>query len=229
MLCCNDPDIKLIEDYYVCLNCLSSNPINNKSDDCCNNPNINSKRICISCGAINQLYTNELEFQENDSYQTNVLYKIKKVHNPYKYLKKNYPEIKNEKIYDFILEAIQFIQDFHKLKRKPFTKYVPYLYEFYRENDESIPELYEIEKDLILDKEIIDKLEELTNNKNKSKFIKPKNNKIIDNKYYYYNKSKNEYFKKSRYCQYNECYKIGNFKDEWHDKNYCKKHIDDNS
>ena len=117
----------------------------------------------------------ELEFQKNDSYQTNVLFKIKKVHNPYKYLKKYYPEIKDKKIYDFILESIQFIQDFYKLKRKPFGKYVPYLYEFYRENDESIPELYEIDKDLILEKEIIDKLNELTNNKNKSKIIKQKN------------------------------------------------------
>ena len=45
------------------------------------------------------------------------------------------------KIYNFILEAIQFIQDFYKLKRKPFTKYVPYLYNFYRENNESIPNI----------------------------------------------------------------------------------------
>ena len=43
------------------------------------------------------MYTNKLDFQENDSYQTNVLYKIKKVHNLYKYLTKNYPEIKDKK------------------------------------------------------------------------------------------------------------------------------------
>ena len=48
--------------------------------------------------------------------------KLKKAHNPYKYLKKNYPKIKDKKIYDFILESIQIIQDFYKLKRKPFTK-----------------------------------------------------------------------------------------------------------
>ena len=229
MTCCDNPDIKKIDDHYVCLNRLSSTPIiDNKSDDCCNNPNINSKGVCINCATIHQLYTNKLEFQENNAYETNVLYKLKKVHNPYKYLKKNYPEIKNEKIYDFILESIQFIQDFYKLKRKPFTKYVPYLYEFYRENNESIPELYEIEKDLILDKEIINKLDKLTNNKNKSKIIKQKNDKIFDNKYYYFNKSKNEYFKRLRYCSYNDCYKIANFKDNLTNKKYCKTHSNDN-
>ena len=229
MTCCNNHNIKKIQNLYVCLNCLSSTPINNKSDDCCNNPNINSKGICINCGTIHLKFKIELEFQKNNAYQTNVLFKIKKVHNPYKYLNKNYPEIKNKKIYDFILESIQFIQDFYKLKRKPFGKYVPYLYEFYRENDESIPELYEIDKDLILEKEIIDKLNELTNNKNKSKIIKQKKYKIIDNKYYYFNKSKNEYFKKSRYCSYNDCIKIANFIDNWNDKKYCKNHIDNNA
>ena len=229
MTCCVNPDIKKIQELYVCLNCLYSNTINNKSDDCCKNPNINSKGICINCATIHLKFKIELEFQENNAYETNVLFKIKKVHNPYKYLKKNYPEIKDKKIYDFILEAIQFIQNFYKLKRKPFTKYVPYLYNFYRENDESIPELYEIEKNLILEKEIIDKLNELTNNKNKSKIIKQKNDKIFDNRYYYFNKSKNEYFKKSRYCSYNDCIKIANFKDGWSDKKYCKNHLDDDA
>ena len=177
MTCCDNPNIKkLNEDHYVCLNCISSTPIiDKKSDDCCNNPNINSKGICINCATIHLNYIQiELEFQKNDSYQTNVLYKIKKVHNPYKYLKKNYSEINNIMIFEFILESIQFIQDFYKLKRKPFTKYVPYLYNYYRENDESLPDIFKTDKALILDKEIIDKLEELTNNKNKSKFIKEK-------------------------------------------------------
>ena len=230
MTCCDNSDIKKINGHYVCLNCLSSTIIiDKKSDDCCDNPNINSDGLCINCGTIHQIFTNKLEFKENNAYETNVLFKLKKVHNPYKYLKKYYPEIKNEKIYNFILEAIQFIQDFYKLKRKPFGKYVPYFYEFYKENDKSIPELYEINKDLILEKEIIDKLNELTNNKNKSKFIKEKKNKIIDNKYYYFNKSKNEYFKKLRYCSYNECYKIANFKDNWNNKKYCKNHIDNDA
>ena len=167
MSCCVKPDIKkLNEDYYACINCLFSTPIiDNKSDDCCSNPNISSEGVCLNYSTIHQIYTNKLEFQENDAYQTNVLYKIKNIHNPYKYLKKNYPQIKNKKIYDFILESIQIIQDYYELKRKPFTKYVPYLYNFYRENDKSMPNLFKTEKDLILEKEIIDKLNELTNNK----------------------------------------------------------------
>ena len=65
-------------------------------------------------------FSNQQSFLENDEYQTNVLYKSKKVYVPYKYLKTKYPEIKCEKIYDFILKSIQYIQDFYKLKRKPF-------------------------------------------------------------------------------------------------------------
>ena len=230
MTCCVNPNItKLNEDYYVCLNCLFASPITDKkSDDCCDNPNINSEGICISCSTIHQIFTNKLEFQENDAYQTNVLYKIKKIHNPYKYLKKNYPQIENEKIYDSILESIQFIQDFYKLKRKPFTKYVPYLYNFFGENNESIPNLFKTDKNLILEKEIINKLNELTNNKNKSKIIKQKNNKIFDEKYYYFNKSKNDYFKKLRYCSYKDCIKIASFKDNLTNKKYCKTHSNDN-
>ena len=230
MTCCDNPNIKkLNEEYYVCLNCLFTSPIiDKKSNDCCNNPNISAEGICLTCSTIHQIFTNKLEFQENDSYQTNVLYKIKKVHNPYKYLKKNYPKIKDKKIYDFILESIQIIQDYYKLRRKPFTKYVPYLYNFYRENNNSLPNLFKIDKDLILEKEIIDELNKLTNNKNKSKIIKPKNDEIFDEKYYYFNKSKNNYFKKLRYCSYDDCHKIANFKDESNNKKYCKTHSNNN-
>ena len=226
MTCCARPNIKkLNEDYDVCINCLFSIPIiDKKTADCSNNMNISPDGICISCGTIHKIFKNKLDYHENDSYQTNVLYKIKKVHNPYKYLKKNYPEIKNEKIYDFILEAIQFIQNFYKLKRKPFTKYVQYLYNFYRENDKSIPELFKTEKNLILEKEIIYKLNELTNNKNKSKIIKQKNDKTFDEKYYYFDKSKNDYFKKLRYCSFGNCLKIANFNDNATNKKYCKTH-----
>ena len=95
MSCCVKPDIKkLNKEYYVCLNCLFSSPIiDKKSDDCCINSNINSEGVCISCRTIHQIFTNKLEFQENDAYQTNILYKIKKVHNPYKYLKKIIPKL----------------------------------------------------------------------------------------------------------------------------------------
>ena len=122
MVCCDNQDIKKLDkDNYVCLNCLFMMPIiDKKSDYCCNNMNISPDGICINCGTIHQIFTNKLDYKENDTYQTNVLYKIKRIHTPYKYLKKNYPEIKNVKIYDFILESIQFIQDFYKLK-KPFV------------------------------------------------------------------------------------------------------------
>ena len=70
------------------------------------------------------------------------------------------------------------------------------MYNFYRENDKSIPNKFKTDKNLILEKEIIDKLNELSNNKNVSKIIKPKYDKkpTIDDKYYYFNKSKNNYF-----------------------------------
>ena len=42
-------------------------------------------------------FTDRPSFLENDEYQANVLYKSKKVHIPYKYLKTKYPEIKFEK------------------------------------------------------------------------------------------------------------------------------------
>ena len=219
MGCCDNQDIKkLNEDYYVCLNCLFSIPIiDKKSDDCCNNMNVSPNGICISCGTVHKIFTNKLDYKENDAYQTNALYKLKKVHNPYKYLKKNYPEIKNIRMYDFILESSQFIQDFYKLKRKPFGKYVPYLYNFYRENDKSIPIInkYKIDKKLILEKEILDKLNELSNNKNTSEIISPKydKNSTFDNKYDYFNESKHNYFKKLRYCSFENCFKIANFKD----------------
>ena len=51
---------------------------------------------------------------------------------------------------------------------------------------------------------------------------KPVNDDEILKKYYYFNKSKNQYFKKVRYCQFNHCYKIGNFKEN--NINYCKEH-----
>ena len=100
------------------------------------------------------------------------------------------------------------------------------MYNFYRENDKSIPDLFKTEKKLIIDKEIIDKLNKLTNNKNKSEIVKQKNDKKYDKKYYYFNKSKNEYFKKLRYCYYNDCYKIANFKDN---KKFCKQHSNNES
>ena len=99
MTCCARPNIKkLNEDYDVCINCLFSIPIiDKKSDECCINPNITSEGVCLNCSTIHQIFTNKLDYHENDSYQTNVLYKIKKVHNPYKYFKKIILKLKIKK------------------------------------------------------------------------------------------------------------------------------------
>ena len=61
---------------------------------CCDDPNILKTRIqniCLNCGNIEIPIINEPSFLENDEYQTNILYKSKKVHIPYKYLKSKYP------------------------------------------------------------------------------------------------------------------------------------------
>ena len=39
---------------------------------------------------------------------------------------------------------------------------------------------------------------------------------------------KTNILKKTRYCQFNNCYKIGNFKNEKDNKNYCKKYSNNN-
>ena len=50
---------------------------------CCDNMNFSETRgYCLSCGTIDQVYSNELHYVENDEYQTNVLNKSKKVHIP---------------------------------------------------------------------------------------------------------------------------------------------------
>ena len=158
-------------------------------------------------------------------------------------LNQNFQKLDLKKIYDFILESIRYIQDFYKLKRKPYTRYVPYLHNFYQEKDSNIPIIqnFKENKDLILDQKTIDKLNELyikysdskkiinesKNIKSDNINIKPVDDEEILNKYYYFNKSKNQYFKKTRYCQFNNCYKISNFKDN--NKNYCTEHSNNNA
>ena len=246
---CNNPNTIVINDEKFCFNCLQSykkseeKNIKNKINkyNCCGNPNIifgDLNDICISCGAIHQKIVNELPYLENDGYQTNILHKSKKVHIPYKYLKKQFPEIKYEKIYDFILNSIQIIQDYYKLKRKPYTKYVPSLYNFYRETFPDTPIIENFKNnDLILEKEIIDELYKLLNLKTNiisnyikanNKISKPVDDEDILKKFYYFNKTKNKYFKKTKYCNFNKCFKIGNYKNEKNNKNYCKDHSDDN-
>ena len=169
---CSNPHLEKVDNHVFCFNChgLYESGIKKTiyKNQCYDNPNILEtpiQTICRTCGNIEMTFTDQPSFLENDEYQTNVLYKSKKVHVPYKYLKTKYPEIKFEKIYDFILESIQYIQAFYKLKRKPFTKYVSYLYNFYQEKDSNILiQNFNENKDLILDQKIIDKLNELFNN-----------------------------------------------------------------
>ena len=167
---CDNPYLEKVDNQVFCFNCYGLYESGIKKtiykNQCCDDPNIlytKIQNICRNCGNIEIPIINEPSFLENDEYQTNILYKSKKVHIPYKYLKSKFPEIKYEKIYDFILESIQFIQDFYKLERKPFEKYVPYLHNSYQEKDSNIPIIknFNENKDLILDQKIIDKLNEL--------------------------------------------------------------------
>ena len=246
---CDNPNTIIIDDEKFCFNCYQSfkkreekllkNKINKYN--CCENPNIifgDLNDICIICGAIHQKIINETPYLEDDQYETNVMYTSKKVHIPYKYLKKNFKEIKYERVYDFILNAIQIIQDHYKLKRKPFNKYVGNLYNFYREFDQTIPVIEKFKNnDIILEKEITDQLYKLLNIepnvdsnyiKTNKKDNKPDDDETILKKYYYFNKTKNKYFKRNKYCQFNKCFKIGNYKNEKNNKNYCKDHSDNN-
>ena len=244
---CSNPELETIDNEVFCFNCygLYEKGIKKKLHklyECCENPNIifgDLNDVCISCGAIHQKIVNEIPYLEDDQYQTNVMYTAKKVHIPYKYLKKLYPEIKYERVYDFILNAIQIIQDYYKLKRKPFNKYVPILYNFYREYDKTIPVIEKFKNNhIILEKEITDQLYKLLNIetninsnyiKTNEKDNKPDDDETILKKYYYFNKTKNKYFKKQKYCKFNKCFKIGNYKNEKNNKNYCKDHSDNNN
>ena len=245
---CENPIIVETDDEKFCFNCYQSfkkseeKLIKNKINkyNCCQNVNIifgDIHDICMSCGTIHEKIINEIPYLEDDQYQTNVMYTSKKVHIPYKYLKKNFQEIKYERVYDFILNSLQIIQDHYKLKRKPFNKYVHILYNFYREYDKTIPIIEKFKNnDIILEKEITDQLYQLLNIepnvdsnyiKTNEKDNKPVNNETILKKYYYFNKTKNKYFKRNKYCQFNKCFKIGNYKNE-NNKNYCKEHSNEN-
>ena len=168
---CDNPHLQTVDNQVFCFNCYGLYQKGIKKAifqkyKCFDNPNILKtpvQDICTNCGNIEMTFNEQPTFLENDEYQTNILYKSEKVLVPYKYLKTKYPEIKFEQIYDFILESIQYIQDFYKLKRKPYSKYVPYLYNFYQEKDLNIPIIqnYNENQNLILNQKIIDKLNEL--------------------------------------------------------------------
>ena len=247
---CSNPKISKMGDEFFCFNCFESFKKEEKKEEkdyknlkkvnpyqCCESPDIQFKDqndVCMNCGSIYEKMLNELSYMENDEYQTNVLTKSKKVHVPYKYLRMNYPKIKYSEIYDFIQKAIDIIKTEYNLSRRPYSKYVPFLYNFYKNNKPNILNIphFNTNKDLILDQNIINKLYELLNIKPKNNQIsnikpsnitkKPTTNKEDLAKYYYFNKSKNQYIKNKRYCQYTDCYKIGNFQEG--NIKYCKEH-----
>ena len=109
---CDNPHLETVDNQVFCFNCYGFYEKGVKKTiyqkyQCCDQPNILEtpiQNICRNCGNIEMTFTDQPSFLENDEYQTNVLYKSKKVHVPYKYLKTKYPEIKFEKTYDFILE-----------------------------------------------------------------------------------------------------------------------------
>ena len=240
---CSNPKISKMEDEFFCFNCYQNfkkeendQPERVNIYQCCETPDIHFgdlNDVCVNCGTIYQKIINELPYLENDEYQT-VLHKSKKVHVPYQYLRMNFPEIVYTEIYDFIQNSIDYIYNFYNLSRRPYSKYVPFLYNFYRLNKKNIPNIphFNSNKDLIVDQNIIDRLYELLDvkpNNNQISNIKPSNitkkpttneNDLI--KYYYFNKSKNIYVKNKKYCQFNHCYKIGNFQEG--DFKYCKNH-----
>ena len=86
------------------------------------------------------------------------------------------------------------------------------------------------EKDLFLEKELLKKINEIHNKYSDSvdeieTIIKEL---VIDdqppNKYYFFSKSNNKYLKRYKYCQFDDCLKIGNFK--YNNLRYCKKHAE---
>ena len=243
---CLNPKLVNMEEEFFCFNCYGSftkkeeeneEPRRVNKYNCCESHDIqfgDLNDVCMNCGTIHQKIINELSYLENNEYETNVLHKSKKIHVPYQYLRLKFPEIKYTEIYDFIQNAIDFLKNHYNLMRRPYSKYTKFLYNFYRVNKKNIPELkhFNTKKDLILDKEVLDRLYELLDSKpNKNKISNIKSNNIIKKpttnkedliKYYYFNKSKNQYFKKKRYCQFNKCFKIGNFKES--DQLFCKEH-----
>ena len=240
---CSNPKISKMRDEFFCFNCFESfikdentTPERVNIYQCCETPDIHFgdlNDVCVNCGTIHQKMLNELPYMEGDEYQT-VLHKSKKVHVPYQYLRMNFPEIVYTEIYDFIQNSIEFIKNHYNLSRRPYSKYVPFLYNFYKHNKKNIPNIqhFNSNKDLIVDKNIIDRLYELLDakpNKNKILNIKPNNftkkpttNEEDLKRYYYFNKSKNQYFKKKKYCQFNSCHKIGNYKE--FNQTFCNEH-----
>ena len=241
---CSNPNIINTDNNLFCLNCYGSfkkdktisKPVQVNKYQCCDNVNIiyqDNYDYCVNCGTIYEKFVDTPTYLENDEFQTNILYKTKKVHSLYKYLQKIHPEIKLIVIYDFIMELIDEIKKFYNLKERPFKTYVPYLYNYYQIKNKNIPiiDSFKKEKNLFLEEELFKKINQIHNKYSDS----VDNNEIViikelvindqpSNKYYYFNKSKNKYIKKTRYCQFDDCVKIGNYKEN--NINFCKKHAE---
>ena len=120
---CSNPNIINIDDNLFCLNCYASfkkdknisKPVQVNKYQCCDNVNIiyqDNYDYCVNCGTIHEKFVDTPTYLENDEFQTNILYKQKKIHLPYKYLQKIYPQMKSTVIYDFIMESIDEIKIF---------------------------------------------------------------------------------------------------------------------
>ena len=135
------------------------------------------------------------------------------------------------------MESIDEIKKFHNLRDRPFKRYVPYLYNYYQIKNKNIPSIPEFKKEkfLILEKDLLNKINEIYIKYSKSVDDNDVNETLIkelviddekaNNKYHYFNKSKNEYIKIFKYCQFEDCIKIGNFTVD--KKDIVKKHSND--
>ena len=91
---CDNPHLEKVNSQIFCFNCygLYGSGIKKKlfiKNRCCDEPNIIKtpvQDICRNCGNIEMRFVDQPSFLENDEYQTNILYKSKKVDIPYKYL-----------------------------------------------------------------------------------------------------------------------------------------------
>ena len=174
---CSNLNIIDTDDTLFCLNCYASfkkdknisKPVQVNKYQCCNDVNIlyqDDYDVCVNCGTMHEKYVENPTYIENDEFITNILHQTKKVHLPYKYLQKIYPQIKSSVIYGFIMESIDEIKKFYNLKERPFKTYVPYLYNYYQIKNKNIPIIddFKKEKDLFLEEELLNKINEIHNN-----------------------------------------------------------------
>ena len=106
---CIDPNLEVIGDHVFCFNCYGGYEKDFKKPStqqviqryqCCNEPGILEtpiQDICRSCYTVHMKFDDKPTYLENDEYQTNVLYKVKKIHVPYNYLKKNFQKLNLKK------------------------------------------------------------------------------------------------------------------------------------